>query len=73
MRKILRLIVPMVLIAMAIVSYNCDVATMETLAHAEAIMQEHPDSALSLLQTISTEMISTDKYPAGCYIIQAST
>ena len=51
----------MVLIAMAIVSCNRDVATMETLTHAEAIMQEHPDSALSLLQAIDTKTISTDR------------
>ena len=51
----------MVLIAMAIVSCNRDVATMETLSHAEAIMQEHPDSALSLLQAIDTKTISTDR------------
>ena len=51
----------MVLIAMAIVSCNRDIATMETLSHAEAIMQEHPDSALSLLQAIDTKTISTDR------------
>lgn len=61
MIKELRHIVPMVLIAIVFVSCNRDVATMETLAHAEAIMQEHPDSALSILQAIDTETISTDR------------
>ena len=61
MIKELRHIMSMVLIAMAIVSCNRDVATMETLAHAETIMQEHPDSALSLLQAIDTKTISTDR------------
>ena len=61
MIKELRHIMSMVLIAMAIVSCNRDVATMETLSHAEAIMQEHPDSALSLLQAIDTEAIATDR------------
>ena len=61
MGKILRLIVPMVLIAMSIVSCSRDRSTIETLTHVESIMQEHPDSALSLLQAIDTEAITTDR------------
>ena len=61
MGKILRHIVPVVLIAMLIVSCGRDRSTIETLTHVESIMQEHPDSALSLLQAIDTEDITTDR------------
>ena len=61
MGKILRHIVPVVLIAMLIVSCGRDRSTIETLTHVESIMQEHPDSALSLLQAIDTEAIATDR------------
>ena len=61
MGKILRHIVPVVLIAMAIVSCSRDRSTIETLTRVESIMQEHPDSALSLLQAIDTKTISTDR------------
>ena len=61
MGKILRHIVPVVLIAMLIVSCGRDRSTIETLTRVESIMQEHPDSALSLLQAIDTEAITTDR------------
>ena len=61
MGKILRHIVPMVIIAMLIVSCGRDRSTIETLTRVESIMQEHPDSALSLLQAIDTEAIATDR------------
>ena len=61
MGKILRHIVPVVLIAMLIVSCGRDRSTIETLTRVESIMQEHPDSALSLLQAIDTEAIATDR------------
>ena len=61
MGKILRYIVPVVLIAMLIVSCGRDRSTIETLTRVESIMQEHPDSALSLLLAIDTEAITTDR------------
>ncbi len=53
------IIILLLLLAAASCSRHSQVS--DTLAHAEAVMEEHPDSALSILQAVPDSALVTDR------------
>lgn len=50
------------LITLSLILASCtDSATEQNLVHAEAIMEQHPDSALAILNSIDTAKLTSDK------------
>ncbi len=49
------------LLLLAVVSCSRHSRVSETLAHAEAVMEEHPDSALPILQAVPDSALVTDR------------